>query len=395
MSTCPDTYRVTVTDSQPHWGAVASLSLGVAGLVAAELFPVSLLTPMAADLNISEGLAGQAITVTAMVGLVTSLLTALVTQRWDRRHVFMFFSAAMMLSSLMVTFAGNLPVFVLGRILLGFAVGGFWSLAAATTVKLVPEALVPKALSLVFGGGSIATVVAAPLGSSLGSIIGWRNVFLLTAGLGLMTLIWQFIAFPSLRAGGQVRLGTLVDVFKRKRFRLGIVSDGLIYMGHFALFTYLRPFLESVTHVGVSGVSAILLGFGIASFLGNALAGVMVERNQSLTLTAIPVVMSLTTVGLLVFGGSPWLVAVLVACWGIAFAIVPVGWTTWIAQTVPDQVETAGGLLVAAVQLAISLGAAVGGLAFDRYGSPGAFGLSGLILLAAAQTTLMCLNTKD
>ena len=68
---------------------------------------------------------------------------------------------------------------------------------------------------------------------------------------------------------------------------------------------------------------------------------------------------------------------------GFAFGLVPVGWSTWLATTVPDEAESAGGLLVASIQLAISAGAAGGGAVFDLNGASGVFTGSGLLLLTA------------
>jgi predicted MFS family arabinose efflux permease len=183
--------RIGINEStpKPAWRAVFALALGVAGLITSEFLPVSLLTPMAKDLKITEGITGQAISITAVVAMVASLLMAIITQRMDRRRVLMCFSILQILSNVLVAFAPNFFILTIGRILLGIAIGGFWALSAAIAMRLVPEKLVPKALSMVFGAVSVATVVAAPLGSFLGGILGWRNVFLLAAALGLLSLV--------------------------------------------------------------------------------------------------------------------------------------------------------------------------------------------------------------
>ena len=165
--------------ARPAWRAVWSLGLGVFGLIIAEFLPASLLTPMAASLGVSEGVAGQSVTATALVALVTGLLITSATKSIDRRWVLMFFSVLQIISSLMVAFAPSLHVLLMGRLLLGVAIGGFWAMSTATAMRLVPASDVPKALAIIFSGVSIATVVAAPLGSYLGSLIGWRNVFIL------------------------------------------------------------------------------------------------------------------------------------------------------------------------------------------------------------------------
>ncbi len=158
----------SLSSAKPAWRAVYALALGVFGLIVAEFLPASLLTPMASSLGVSEGMAGQAVTATALVALVTGLLIAPATRNIDRRWVLMFFSILQIVSSLMVAFADSLAFLLLGRLLLGIAIGGFWAMSTATAMRLVPAAHVPKALAIIFSAVSVATVVAAPLGSYLG-----------------------------------------------------------------------------------------------------------------------------------------------------------------------------------------------------------------------------------
>ena len=171
MSSCVAASEA-MAPAKPAWRAVYSLGLGVFGLITAEFLPASLLTPMAASLGVTEGMAGQAVTATALVALVTGLLITPATKSIDRRWVLMFFSVLQIISSLLVAFAPTLHVLLMGRLLLGVAIGGFWAMSTATAMRLVPADKVPKALAVIFSSVSIATVVAAPLGSYLGSLIG-------------------------------------------------------------------------------------------------------------------------------------------------------------------------------------------------------------------------------
>jgi predicted MFS family arabinose efflux permease len=386
------TQRTTAAPAreEPAWGAVFSMTLGVFGLVTAEFLPASLLTPMAADLGVSEGVAGQAVTATAVVALVMSLLVSAATRRVDRRIVLLAFSVLLTVSNLLVAFAPGLPALLLGRVLLGLALGGFWTMSAATVMRLVPEAMVPRALSLLFSGVSAATVVAAPVGSYLGDVIGWRDVFLLAAVLGVLALAVQFATLPRMAPSGLTRLRTLVEVLARPQVGLGMIAALLVFAGHFAFFTYIRPFLETVTGVGITGVSGILLGFGIANFLGTFLGGVLLERSMRLAILLMPLAMGVLGLGFVALGGgAPAANAVMVALWGVAFGAVPVAWSTWLTRTVPDEAESAGGLLVAAIQFAIALGAAAGGAIFDVSGALGVFTASGLVLLLAALMILV------
>ncbi|WP_163269263.1 MFS transporter [Chelativorans alearense] len=380
--------------SAPAWGAVVSMSLGVFGLVGAEFLPASLLTPIAAELGVTEGMAGQAVTATAAVALITSLSITAVTRKLNRRFVLLGFSILLILSNLLVAIAPNLPLLLAGRILLGVALGGFWTLSAATMMRLVPERYVPRALSILFSGVSAATIFAAPMGSYLGAVAGWRTVFVAAAGLGVLALAVQFATLPDLPPRGQSRFGTLIEVLSRRAVGLAMAAILLVFVGHFAFFTYIRPFLETVTGVGVTGISIILLAFGIANLFGNYLGAFLLERSMRLTLAIMPLTMGTLALSLSALGGNVAADAAMVALWGLAFGAVPVAWSTWITRAVPDEAESAGGLFVASINLAIATGAAAGGLIFDVSGVTTVFLASGAVLVIAAVTIMAGVETR-
>lgn len=372
--------------ARPAWGAVFAMAFGVFGLITAEFLPVSLLTPIAASLQVSEGQAGQTVTVTALVALLTSLVVGSVTRRLDRRVVMLAFTLLLVASALLVALASNLTLILLARVLLGMAIGGFWTLSTAITMRLVPSDQVPRALSIVFSGISLATIIAAPLGSYLGGLIGWRNIFMLTAGLGVLALIWQCFTLPAMPPENKARGGGVLDLLRSGLMRWGMLAVIMMFTGHFAFFTYLRPFLESSAQLNLNQLSLVLLAFGVANFFGTSLAGYLVTRSVSLTLSVMALVMSATALLLVSFADVSWLVAAGVALWGLAFGSMPTGWSTWISRAVPDDAESGGGLLVATIQLAITAGAAAGGWMFDLRGAGGVFLASGVLILLAAIT---------
>lgn len=376
-----------------RWAAVWATGLGVSSLTAAEMLPVSLLTPMGADLGITDGMAGQAVTATAVVALVTSIFIAVVTRGVDRRHLLLWLSAIQIMSNLTVAFAPNLAVLLLGRMCLGLSLGGFWALSAALAMRLVPPESVAKAFSIIFGGVSVATVAAAPIGSYLGSIIGWRGVFIAAAILAAAGFAWQFASLPSMPPRGESRLVTLFHVLKRPRIGLGMSAVVLVFAGHFAFFTYLRPFLETATHASVNRVTLILLAFGIGSFAGTSASGWLLKKNLWLTLWLVPLLMSVLALAAVAFGGSVIVISLIVALWGFSFGTIPVGWSTWLTQSVPDEAESGGGILVAAIQIAMTLGAALGGAIFDASGISLVFVFSGVVLLAA--TVVAVIGLRD
>ncbi|MGW2326320.1 MFS transporter [Streptomyces sp. NPDC001700] len=366
------------------WAAVFSLAVGVFGLLTAEYLPTSLLTPMAADLGVSKAVAGQAVTVTAAAAMISGLLTASLTRRIDRRIVLLGFTVLLIVSNLLVAVASNMAVLMLMRILLGVALGGFWSMAAAVAMRLVPPALVPRAVSIIFSGIAVATIVAVPLGSYLGDLAGWRSTFLAAAGLGVVTLVFQLFALPRMAPQASARLSTLWEVLRRPGFGVGIVGMLLVHIGHYALFTYIRPALENVVKVDVDALALLLFFFGVANLVGTLVAGWLLEISLRLTLVLTPALMGVAALGLALLPAGRVGYVALVVLWGLAFGGVSVAWSNWATRMVPDQAESAGGLVVVGVQSAIAGGAAAGGVMFGMGGVLAVFTVSGAVLLASA-----------
>ena len=378
----------TTTPALPEepsaWGAVLALSLGAFALVASEFLPVSLLTPIAADLRISEGQAGQAIAISGAFALLSSLVISSLAGRLDRKILLMSLTLLMIASGSVVAFAPNYLIFMLGRALLGVAIGGFWSMSAATAMRLVQARHVPRALAVVNGGNALASVVAAPLGSYLGSLIGWRGAFFCIVPIAAIVFGWELLSLPSMKAEPGQDSKKVFTLLGQPVLALGMAAVSLFFMGQFALFTYLRPFLETVTHVGASTLSLMLLVIGVSGFIGTSLIGAFLKEGLYRTLIGIPALMAVIAVALLSFGHQVAVTAVLLGLWGIVATSAPVGWWTWLARTLPRDAEAGGGLMVAVIQLAIMLGATLGGLLFDIRGYQATFGFSAALLAIAS-----------
>jgi predicted MFS family arabinose efflux permease len=403
MSRLQTTMQPNITTDSPdnaepfnsaEWGAVLAMSLGAFVLVASEFMPVSLLTPIAADLHISEGQAGQAVSVSGAFALLTSLFIASLASRFDRKALLLALTLLMIASGTVAAFAPNYATFMAGRALIGVAIGGFWSMSAATAMRLVPNHHVPRALAIVNGGNALATVVAAPLGSFLGAVVGWRWAFFAMIPIAAIAFLWKLLSLPSMKAQ-QSKPRNAFKLLKRTTVALGMASVSLFFMGQFALFTYLRPFLESVTHVGASMLSVILLIIGVAGFVGTALIGAFLKDSLYRTLVVIPVLMTLIAGALIAFGSSVVVATVLLGIWGLVATAAPVAWWMWLARTLPNDAEAGGGLIVAVVQFAIMLGAVIGGALFDWYGYRATFGMSAALLTTAALLAMLAARSES
>ena len=215
--------------AKARWAAVFSLFMGVTCLISAEFIPVSLLTPIAQGLSISEGMTGQTVTSVGALAMLTSLLLAPLTRHTDRRRILLTLSALLIVSNVLVATASSYAMLLLGRGLLGICVGGFWSMASAVTIQLVPPKDIARALSILYSGVSVATIISLPLASLLEELCGWRNVFLLSTIPGLISFIWQFLTLPSIPPRPGNDFHGMISLLKVRWVLAGIAATVFAY----------------------------------------------------------------------------------------------------------------------------------------------------------------------
>ena len=369
------------------WGSVLSMALCVALLIASEFMPVSLLTPMAEGLGATQGQTGQAISISGLFAVVASLLITTVAGKLNRKWVLVAMTALMLLSLVLVAAAPSFTVLMIGRALLGVCIGGFWALATAVIMRLVPEGEVPRALALMYGGQAIAAAFAAPIGSYLGDLFGWRAVFWALTPIVAINLVWHVMALPSLPAREPQDFRTMFGLLKRPYFLTGLIASMLSWGSAFAMFTYLRPFLERVTAADVTMLSVLLLVLGCAGFVGTWASGRFLKGDVAPLLKLPALGMGACTLGLVFLGASPIAAGLLLALWGAMNTAMSVIWMTWMSQNANDVPEAAGSLMVAAVQASILLGAVAGGWLLDGFSIQATF--IGSVILAGAALILI------
>ena len=350
------------------WLAVVSLGLGIFTLVASEFLPASLLSPIAAELGITEGAAGQLVTATSIIGVIGGPLVVSALPRVNRRWVMAGLTTLAIVSNVLVALSPVFGLMLASRLLLGIAISGFWAMSLAVTAQLVPADRLGRAMTVVNTGVSLATIAAVPAGAYFGELLGWRAVFLLAAAAGVLTLVAQLATLPSIPPSGAPGFRTLLQTARIPVVALGVLAIILLAGGHFMGFTYLRPAFEAIEGITPSLLALLLMIFGVASFIGNMFAGPLADRRLPVLVIAAPVAIGMGTIVLALAGSSVALAAVTVFVWGVGFGAIPTMVQTWMAHVVPERLESAGGLVVAAFQIAITIGAAVGGLLVDSVG---------------------------
>ncbi|KQQ55054.1 ABC transporter permease [Rhizobium sp. Leaf311] len=375
------------------WLAVLSMAATSFALVSAEFLPAGLLTPMARDLGISEGTAGQVVTATASVGAITALFSNVLIGRLNRKTVLVALTALAVGSNILAATASEFWLLLVGRAGLGIALSGFWALSVAVVARLVGTNATGRGMAIVTLGVSLATIAAPSMGALISDWLGWRTAMALTAGLAVIAMVMQAVSLPSLPASTSNSLIDVLKLTRRRGVQLGMLAILLLMTGHFAGSIYVRPFLEQVTLLDTQSIALALLGFGIASVVGNVAGGRMADASISMALVVTAALMALAAITLVISGAYAAVAFTLVALWGFAFGMAPVVLPTNLSRSAPDDLEAAGSLMVVSFQVAISIGAVVGGYVVDTYGAAGPLTLTAI--LAAATVALALVQPRS
>ncbi|MEV0247084.1 MFS transporter [Nocardia sp. NPDC050712] len=360
------------------WPALLTMFLGSFTLVTAEFLPPGVLTTLANDLRVPEGVVGLSVSATALTALIAALALGSVFPRVDRRTLLIVLTIAAAVSNILVALAPNIVLLLIARLLLGVAVGGFWSMALIIASQLVAAERLGKAMMIVNGGTTVATVAGVPLGVLLSTYAGWRVTFVVVAVLTLATAVAVRLVLPPIAPSEGIGFAALGAGLRAPGVALGLLSVVAVIAGHFAGYTYIRPALDELLHAGPGVIPVLLALFGIGGLIGNFLLGSLADRRLGILLVAVPVAIGGSLLVIIAAGEVPVLGYLAVLIWGGAFGGILNVVQVWVSRMLPGRMEAGGGLIVGGFQLAIILGSAVGGRGVDSIGLTATYGLAAL-----------------
>ncbi|MBU9320381.1 MFS transporter [Burkholderia gladioli] len=368
-----------------QWLAVIAVAISAFAFVTSEFLPVGLLPAIAHDLGVSSGVAGLMVTTPGVVAAIFAPTLIIGAGRLDRRYAFLMLTAALLVANLVCALAGNLGVMLVGRALLGAALGGFWTLATAAAPRLVQPRDTAKATAIILTGVTCATVIGVPLGTFIASFASWRASFAVTAGLVALALVAQTVLVPSLPSASALRIADFRTLLGRSHTRSSMLMVALVFGAHFSTYTYIAPLLEQ--DFSVNGLTLLLFGFGLIGFVSNALMSMVVSNHLKRSSMLMIVLLMGAMAAMLLLEHSRVGETAGILLWGIAFGALPLCFSVWIQRAAADLPEVGSALFVSIIQVAIAVGSAAGGSIVDRAGVradfvPGlALALLGLVLL--------------
>ncbi len=346
--------------------ALWALTISAFAIGTTEFVIVGLLPTVAADLKISIASAGLLVSLYAVgVAVGAPILTAL-TGKVPRKKLLLGLMLLFTLGNVLAAIAPTFFTLILARILTGFAHGVFFSIGATIAAGLVPPDKRASAIAIMFAGLTLAIVTGVPLGTYIGQHLGWRATFLGVALLGIVGLVASLVFVPkNIRKNEPLHLRDQLKVLRNPAILLVLAITALGYGGTFVTFTYLAPLLESVTGFSADMTGLLLLIYGVAIAIGNAVGGKVSNKKPAKALLVMFILQGvvLFILGFTIFDKTATIITMFVM--GIlAFSNVP-GLQLYIVQLaekyLPGTEDVASALNIAAFNVGIAIGAFVGG----------------------------------
>ncbi|WP_051703916.1 MFS transporter [Glycomyces sp. NRRL B-16210] len=366
-------------------GALAGLSGGTFLYTVAEALPIGLLLPMAADLEVSPSQVGMLVTVYGAVVMVASVPLTAMVRRVPRRLLLSLLLAGFVVGNAITAFAATFTLVLAARMATAATHALFWAVVVPAAAELFRPGLRGRVVAVVFAGGTVALALGVPAGTWLGERAGWKASFLAVAGIGAIVLLAVAALLPSTRPDqGHASRGETPDA---RRFWLLVAVAVLATAGAIAAYAYVALFVTEVGGFAASSVGAILLARGLASVLGILAIGAVVDRSPWSALVGTVALQTAALFGLYAAGRHPAASVVLIALAGLAFAAFTASLGGLVLQVAPGRADLAAAAVSAAVNVGITFGALVGGLALPVHGvrSTTLIGaLLGVLALAAA-----------
>ena len=348
--------------------ALYALTVGSFGIGTTEFVIMGLLLQVAADLQVTIAAAGLLISGYALGVFVGAPVLTLLTSRLPRKAVLMGLMILFILGNVVCALAPNYAVLMVARVITALMHGTFFGVGAVVATSLVPEDKKASAISIMFTGLTIATLLGVPAGAWLGHHYGWRATFWAVSAIGVLGFLAITLLVPKQASHGE-RTSNVREELRavmRPQVLLGLLITVLGWVGVFAVFTYIEPILTKVTGFAQEAVSPILFAFGGGMVLGNYVGGKLADRKLMATLLGTLAFLMVVLAGMTLAIHSKSAVILFVGLLGVgAFATVaPL--QLWVLQKAGGGQTLASSLNIGAFNLGNAIGAWIGGLVIER-----------------------------
>lgn len=386
-TTCAETNTAAPSaSSRLPWAGLLALAMAGFICILTESLPAGLLPHISRDLNVTEAMAGQSVTLYAAGSLLAAIPLTAATRGWRRKPLLLLCITGFLVFNTLTALSSVYALTLAARFLAGVSAGVLWGMTAGYARRMVPEPLRGKAMAVAMVGTPLALALGVPAGTFLSSYVGWRLIFGLISVLAALLIVWVLCNMPDYAGEPGGKRQPLHKVFLSPGVRPVLAVVVAWVLSHNILYTYISPYLAE-TALG-DRVDLVLLIFGITSVIGIWMVGMLIDRFMSRLLTASIAGFILASLAMAIAAHQPVILLSAVSIWGLTFGGAATLLQTAIAQAAGKSADIAQSMLVTAWNLAIGGGGIVGGVLLELLGGavlPGSL----LILLLPALLTVI------
>lgn len=375
--------------------AIIAVTVGLVELVVGGILPI-----IAEDLSVSIATAGQLITIFALVYAIAGPVLLSLTAKIERKKLFLITLSIFFVGNIFTYVSPTFGLIMVARVLTAASAALVIVLALTITARIVPSSQRAKALGYIYMGISSSLVLGVPIGIVITNAFGWRMIFLGIALLtvGSMMLIVKF--FEKIPAGAVQPMSKQLKALTNKKIIFAHLATMFMLAGHYSVYAYFTPFLETTMNLGASWISVFYFIFGIAAVAGGAFGGGLASRlgsRKSILIILGAFSLSLFALPYSTFAMPVFIIVMMI--WGaLSWALAPAQ-QDYIVQTDPVSSDIHQSFNNSALQVGIALGSGIGGVAFSHTGNvtnmPTVGGCLVIIAFACAFVSLSMASQKS
>jgi predicted MFS family arabinose efflux permease len=369
------------------WAALLALAMAGFICILTESLPAGLLPQIAIGLGITQAKAGQLVTLYAAGSLAAAIPLTVATRGWRRRPLLLLCIIGFLLFNTVTALSSVYVITLIARFCAGVAAGVLWGMTAGYARRMVPESLKGKAIAVAMAGTPLALALGVPIGTFLGTYVGWRLIFGTISILTLALIVWVFWKVPDYE--GEVKQNQLS--LHKILFLPGIRPILLVVLAwvlaHNILYTYISPFLANTALA--HRVDLILLLFGVTSVMGIWIIGLLIDRYLRILVLLSIAIFAFASAAMGIWSNQPAVIITGVFAWGLTFGGAATLLQTAIAHAGGRSADIAQSMLVTAWNLGIGAGGMLGAILLHWIGArflPGSL----VILLFIALLITLC-----
>jgi len=361
--------------------AIYIMALGAFGIITTEFGVIGILPTLAKEFGVSIDMAGWLLSGFALTVALAGPFMTLLTARIDRRTIMALVMGTFVLSNMLSAFSTGFAMLLIARIIPAFLSPVFWAVAIVAAAKQVPPKDAPKAVAIISGGLSIATVIGVPITSYVADLFNWQASFVFTGIINLVAFAALLLFVPPMPVKEKIAVKDQLVILRKGQFLLALFTVLIMLAGMFSTYGYLAEYLGKLTQLNGKQISLMLLLFGAAGIAGNWLTGIALSKNVILTIRLFLSLLILAHLAAYTFGGLFIPMIFIISLWGLiqsgGFLIAQ---TRAIAEA-PEAPELATSLMASFANAGITLGTLLGGAIIVAFGIHEVIWISTCLLL--------------